>query len=44
MEKKKIPFQPPTKEEVEAYFDRLLPMGRINLTTGETKIVHQKEK
>ena len=30
MEKKKIPFQPPTEEEMEAYFDRLLPMGRIN--------------
>ena len=30
-EKKKIPFQAPTKEEVEAYFDRLMPFATIHL-------------
>ncbi len=29
-EKKKIPFQAPTKEEVEAYFDRLMPFATIH--------------
>lgn len=26
---RKVPFRPPTEEEVEAYYDRLLPMARL---------------
>lgn len=27
---RKVPFRPPTREEVEAYFDRLTPMARLH--------------
>lgn len=28
---RKVPFRPPTEEEVEAYFDRLMPFATIHL-------------
>ena len=27
---RKVPFRPPTSEEVETYFDRLVPMARLH--------------
>ena len=29
-QKKRIPFQPPTIEELEEYYDNLIPMARLH--------------